>query len=168
MAVDTAQQRSELTISAEPTPDTDRQVLALHGEALAISRRRVDTSVVRAIRTTRTREQLVDEELHHERVEVEHVPVGRVVESVPPVREEGDTTILSVVVEEVVVQRRLVLKEEVRIRRVKTTERHRETVILREQEATVTRTPLEAAPAAKASVPDQATPHQPIDKDTTS
>jgi stress response protein YsnF len=47
-------------------------------------------------------------------------------------------------VEEVlVVERRLVLKEEVHIRRVRTTERHKEMVMLRYQEAVVTRHPGE-------------------------
>ena len=55
-------------------------------------------------------------------------------------REEGDTTIISVVEEIVVVERRLVLKEEVRLRRVRVTEQHRETVVLREQDAVITRT----------------------------
>ena len=158
MAGDMPRQRSELTIPAVPTRETDRQVVPLHAEEIEVSRRRVETALVRLSLTTRSREQLVDEELTQERVEVERVPVGRVVESVPPVREEGDTTILSVVVEEVVVQRRLVLKEEVRLRRVKTTEHHRETVTLREQEATVTRTALDARPAAETAVPDQAIP----------
>jgi hypothetical protein len=39
----------------------------------------------------------------------------------------------------VVVERRLVLKEEVRVRRVSTKAQHRETVVLRQQEAVVTR-----------------------------
>jgi stress response protein YsnF len=53
-------------------------------------------------------------------------------------------TILSVVEEVVVVERRLVLKEEVHLRRVQTTERHVETVTLREQDITVTRTDIDA------------------------
>jgi len=65
--------------------------------------------LVRAARTTRAREQLVEEDLAHERVEVERIPIGRVVDAMPPVREQGNTTILSVVEEVVVVERRLVL-----------------------------------------------------------
>jgi hypothetical protein len=42
-----------------------------------------------------------------------------------------------------VVERRLLLREEVHIRRVRTTERHVETVRLREQDAVVTRIPAE-------------------------
>jgi len=52
---------------------------------------------------------------------------------VPPISQEGDTTIIPVVEEIVVVERRLVLKEEVRIRRVRTKEQHQETVVLRER-----------------------------------
>jgi hypothetical protein len=42
---------------------------------------------------TREKERLVDEMLTHERVEVERIPIGLPVDAVPPVREEGDTTI---------------------------------------------------------------------------
>ncbi|MGI3904183.1 MAG: DUF2382 domain-containing protein [Janthinobacterium lividum] len=60
----------------------------------------------------------------------------------PPVRQEGDVTIMSVVEEELVVVRRLVLKEEVHLRRVQSTVPHTQTVTLREQHITVTRTAL--------------------------
>jgi stress response protein YsnF len=74
-----------------------------------------------------------------EYVEIVHVPIGRQIEFCPPVRVEGDTTILSIVEEIVVVERRLVLKEEVHMTKVRTTHAHRETVLLREQHAVITR-----------------------------
>jgi stress response protein YsnF len=80
---------------------------------------------------TGTREQLIDEELTHVRVEIERVPIDRTVEVAPPTRQEGDITIIPVVEEFVVVERRLILKEEVRVRRVSTKEQHQETVVLR-------------------------------------
>jgi Domain of unknown function (DUF2382) len=55
-----------------------------------------------------------------ERVESERVPVGRIVDAIPPVPEEGDTTVMAVVEEVVVIERQLVLKQEIRIRRRKT------------------------------------------------
>ncbi len=55
--------------------------------------------------------------LRSERVEVERVPLGRVVESAPPVREENGVTIIPVMEEVVVTETRLVLKEELHIRR---------------------------------------------------
>jgi len=86
------------------------------------------------------RNHQVDEDLVHSRVEAVRVPSGKPVDVVPPIREEGDTTILSVVEEIVVVERRLILKEEVHIRRIHVSERHLETVVLREQNVEVSRT----------------------------
>jgi stress response protein YsnF len=42
--------------------------------------------------------------------------------------------------EVVVIERRLILKEEVRVTRVRSTEHHRERVVLRKQDAVITRT----------------------------
>ena len=123
----------------DPRTVPETLVLPLLAEAVDVARRRVIGDTVRVATVTRQHEQLVDEALTHERVEIERVPVGRTVEAVPPVREEGDTTIMPVVEEVVVVERRLVLKEEIRIRRVRSTEHHRESVVLRTQDAVITR-----------------------------
>lgn len=116
--------------------------LPLHVEELSVAKRTRKT-VVRATRVTRTREVEVDEALSHDSVVVERVVIGREVSEVPPVRQDGDVTILPVVEEEVVVTRRLILKEEVHIRRVRKTEHHVERVVLRRQEVDVTRTELD-------------------------
>ena len=120
-------------------PVSGELTIPLHTEDVVISRRKLERAVVRVATVTRNHEQLVDEELVHEYVEVEHVPIGRVVDAMPAVRVEGDVTIMPVVEEILVVERRLILKEEVRIRRVRITEHHLETITLREQEAIVTR-----------------------------
>lgn len=117
-------------------------VLRLHAEEVSVGRRAVQGRVQVHVQTV-TREHVVDEALSHERVEVERVAIGRPVDSVPPDRQEGDTTVISVVEEVVVVHRQLVLREEVRVRRVRVTEQHRETVSLRVQEAVVERSALE-------------------------
>jgi stress response protein YsnF len=123
------------------------QTVPMHAEEISVSRRQVAGDTVQVSTVTREEERLVDEQLTHERIEVERVPIGRPVDAAPPVREEGDTTIMSVVEEIVVVERRLILKEEVHIRRVRVSERHRETVMVRKQDATVIRT--EGLPAVK-------------------
>ena len=120
-----------------------------------MSRLKRQSAVVRVATQTRSREQQVDAELVRERVEIERIPLGHVVDAVPPVREEGDVTIMPVVEEVLVVERRLILKEEVRIRRVRSTEQHHETVTLREQEAVITRTPIEASATGAAPPADQ-------------
>ena len=116
--------------------------MPLHAERITVSKRTHRTRV-RVARLTRARDEVVEEDLTHEEVVVRRVPIGRPVEAVPDVRQEGDVTILPVVEEVLVVERRLMLKEEVHIRRVRTTRRHVETVRLREQVAEVTRAVIE-------------------------
>jgi stress response protein YsnF len=124
-------------------PDQEQQTkdlrIPLHVEEISVSRRETKKANVQVALVTGTREQLVDEEMTHVRVEIERVPIDRTVEVAPPTRQEGDITIIPVVEEIVVVERRLILKEEVRVRRVSTKEQHQETVVLRQQEALVTR-----------------------------
>jgi stress response protein YsnF len=62
------------------------------------------------------------DELRHEQVEVVRVPVGREVAEAPPVRTEGDLTIVPVLEERLVVGKRLFLVEELHLRRTVVTE----------------------------------------------
>ena len=136
---------------AQPGPTEqaeDEATVQLAAEELSVTKEKQVTGRVRVSTVTREHEELVDQDLLSERVEIETVPVGRQIDTMPVVREEGDTTVIPVVEEVVVVERRLMLKEEVRIRRVRTTERHQERVTLRRQEAVVTRYPAEPHDAA--------------------
>jgi uncharacterized protein (TIGR02271 family) len=117
----------------------DDTTLRLVAEELSVAKEKVETGRVRISTRTHEREALIDENLARERIEIETVPVGLRIDAVPEVRQEGDTTIVPVVEEVLVVERRLMLKEEIRIKRVRTTERHQEKVMLRHQEAVVTR-----------------------------
>ena len=123
---------------------SDAEVLQLHAEQIKINRQVRETGHVTVSTTTRTHDHLVDELLTSERVEIEHVVIDRMVDEVPAVREEGDTIIIPIVEEVVVVERRLMLKKEVRITRVRSVHRHHETVQLRSQEAVVSRIAVNA------------------------
>lgn len=118
------------------TKDTN---LELSEETIAVSRRTIPKQTVRIDTTTSMREQHVEEKLEREIVKIERVAVGRVVETTPEIRDEGDITIIPVMEEVLVLERRLVLKEEIRVQRVRTSEVYRETVQLRDQTATITR-----------------------------
>lgn len=59
-----------------------------------------------------------------EEVEIEHVPVGEVVEERRDPWQEEDTLIIPVYEERLVLVKRLVLKEQLRVRRRQTSERH--------------------------------------------
>lgn len=87
-------------------------------EQLEIHRRTVDSG--RPVRVRKqVEEQLVRAELAlaRELVEVERVPVGRVIDTAPPVRQEGDVTVVPVVAERLVSRKELVLVEEIRLTR---------------------------------------------------
>jgi uncharacterized protein (TIGR02271 family) len=147
--------------SGVATPNANQTVIPLFEEELSVAKRVVETARVRVSRITHDHQQMVDELLQHEKVEVERIPVDRPVEVMPSVRQEGDVTIIPVVEEVLKVERRLVLKEEVHIRRIKTTERHQERVTLRRQEATVSRIPIEQrAVLEEGAQPMQSTPER--------
>lgn len=131
-------------------PDRAEIVVPLHKEEATISRRVIAGDTVRISTVTEQREHVVDEPVFRERVEIEHVAVGRDIETVPEIVQNGDVTIIPVVEEILVVQRRLMLKEELHVRRVRDTAQHHEVVLLREQKAVVTRTPGGASPEASA------------------
>ena len=113
--------------------------LQLLAETLVVSRQLVAGDTVHIRTITREIAHDVDEMLAGEQVEVERVPIGRVIETMPDVREEDGVTIIPIVEEVVVVERRLVLKEEIRILRHRVENHHIQTVQLRQQEAIVTR-----------------------------
>jgi uncharacterized protein (TIGR02271 family) len=86
-------------------------------EQVEIGKRNVETGRVR-VHTVVDEEQLnLTELLERDIVEIERVPVGREVDQAPLPFEEGDVLVIPVIEERVVVQKRLVVVEEVRIRR---------------------------------------------------
>jgi Domain of unknown function (DUF2382) len=87
----------------------------------------------------RESEHLIEELLEHEHVEIERIAIGKQVDKAPPVREEGDTLIIPILEEIVIVERRLLLKEEVRVRRIRKKQPYQERMVIRKQEAVITR-----------------------------
>lgn len=135
--------------------DEDSELIVpLHVEEASVSKRQVETGRVRVSTVTRLHEQLVEELLQREEVQIERKAVNKPITTAPPVREEGDTIVVPVVEEVVVIERRLMLKEEIYIRRVRGTEQFKQTVTLRKQEALVERSPAETSSSYAGSVPD--------------
>ena len=110
-------------------------------EHVQVGTRVRETGRVVARTVTELREETVDAGGWRETVEVERVPVGRVVEAAEPARDEDGVTVVPVYEEVLVVQKQLVLREEVRL----TTRRERvpgpERVTLRRQRVEVDRLP---------------------------
>jgi len=117
-------------------------VLPIVEETLHVSKREVITGRVRVRTVTDLSEERVRQELSGQHVEVERVPVDVLIErdaAPPEPRTEGDVTIVPILEEVLVVEKRLLLKEELRITRHRTTNVTEVAVPLRKQRAEIER-----------------------------
>ena len=125
----------------EEPAETIYAVVPVLAEDLEVQKRSVETGKVRMTKVVHEREALVDEPLWREEVEVTHAPMQRVVEGPVPVREEHGTTILSVVEEVLVVERRWMLREEIHIRKQRLETHQPQQMTLRSEDVQVERVP---------------------------
>jgi uncharacterized protein (TIGR02271 family) len=88
------------------------------------------------------RTEVADLELRSGEATIERLPVDRIVDAVPEIRQEGDTIIVPVIEEIMVVEKRLLLKEEIHIRRREVVHHVRQPVRLRSEEVSMERQPL--------------------------
>jgi uncharacterized protein (TIGR02271 family) len=138
------------SIIAEPVPSaatpsqarahTREIVVPVVAEEIVTGTRTIERERVRVATHTEVRDVQVEAVRARDDVDVERVPIGREIDVAPEVRVEGDTTVIPIVEEVVVVEKRLVLREELRVtkRRVEETEQVR--VRLRRERAEVSRT----------------------------
>jgi uncharacterized protein (TIGR02271 family) len=106
-------------------------------EELEVEKRQVETGRVHVRKVVHEHDELVDESLLRDEIEVERVAVNRVVDEPAEIRREGDVLVIPVLEEVLVVQRQLVLKEELRVRRHAVDAPHRQRVVLRSEEVIV-------------------------------
>ncbi|MCM2476440.1 YsnF/AvaK domain-containing protein [Rhizobium sp. CG5] len=118
---------------------SDEHKLELVEESLRVEAERVVTERVRVTTRSDLTAEVAHTSLAGERVEVTREAIGREVSEAPPMRIEGDVTIILVLEEIVVVEKRLMLVEEIRIRKIATTDEVSIPVTLRKQSATVER-----------------------------
>jgi uncharacterized protein (TIGR02271 family) len=95
----------------------DEERIPIVEETVAVGKREVETGRVRVHTVVEEENLNLTELLERDVVDIERVPVGREVEQAPLPFEEGDVLVIPIVEERVVVQKRLVVVEEVRIRR---------------------------------------------------
>jgi uncharacterized protein (TIGR02271 family) len=126
------------TISAQH-PD-EPLVLPVIAEQIIVQKHTRITGRVRISKTVQEREEVVDEPLLRQTVDVERVPINRVVEGELPVRYEGDTMIIPVLEEVLVVEKRLMLKEELHITQRQDQIHQPQRIVLRSEDITVDRT----------------------------
>lgn len=126
---------------AELSPDSGRDDtrIPLVEEQAIVGKRIVETGRVSVRTHVEERTEFVRDAITREDVEVTRVPVDRMVDDVPVVRTEGDTTIIPIVEEVLVVEKRIMLREEVHIRRRTSIEPVEQEVTLRATRAIVER-----------------------------
>jgi stress response protein YsnF len=115
------------------------EIIPLVEESVTVGKQQVVTGRARVQTITDAIEELARADVQRETVEVTRVPIDKVVETAPEIRTEGNVTILPVVEEVLVVEKRLVLKEELHIRRRVETETVEVPVTLRKQRAVIER-----------------------------
>jgi uncharacterized protein (TIGR02271 family) len=110
-------------------------------EELDVQKQQVETGKVRITKVVHEHETVVDEPLWRDHVAISRLPMERVVEGPIPMREEQGTTIISVVEEVLVVEKRWMLREEIHIRKRHTETHQPQRITLRSEEVQVERVP---------------------------
>ena len=118
-----------------------RVVIPVVAEEVAVGKREVEAGRVRVTKLVHEEQRVVDQTLAIEEVVVERVPVNRLAEGAVSVRQEGDTMIIPLLEEVLVVEKRLMVREEVRISKRRTEERRPQTVTLRKEDVKIDRIP---------------------------
>ncbi|MEO8072590.1 MAG: YsnF/AvaK domain-containing protein [Acidobacteriota bacterium] len=90
-------------------------VMPLIAEEISIGKRVVETGGMRVHKTVREDVQTINEPILREHIEVERVEVNKYVETAPAIRYEGEVMIVPVLEEVVVTEKRLLLREEIRL-----------------------------------------------------
>ncbi|MDQ3323049.1 MAG: YsnF/AvaK domain-containing protein [Acidobacteriota bacterium] len=123
---------------AESVSDNTATVIPVIEEQITVDKQVVESGKVRISKHAREIEENVDIPLLHEEVSVERVQMNQVVEERLPVRYDGDTLVIPVVEEQVVLQKRLVLVEELHVKKqiIETHQSQRVTLLKEEVEIT--------------------------------
>ncbi len=126
------------------TPATISEiVIPVMVEEARITKKPVERTV-RIEKLVDQRTETIDALLAQEDVSIERIPMNQVVQEPVAMRYEGQTLVIPLVEEVTVIEKRLVIREEVRITRLRKEEHHPETVTLRSERVEITRpnTPL--------------------------
>lgn len=112
-------------------------VIPVIAEELVVDKLQHDTGGVRVTKKVQEHVEIVDEPLLREEVTVERCPMNVLIDAPARVREEGDTLIIPVMEEFMVVERQLLLKEEVHIHKRRQQVHAPQQVVVRSEEVRV-------------------------------
>jgi uncharacterized protein (TIGR02271 family) len=146
MATKPVEDSSLQTPQTETQTDNPAMVIPVIQEEITIDKRVIETGKVRISKRISEHEELVDVPIFQEQVSVERIPMNLFVEAQPQVRQEGDTLIIPVVQEQVVIQKKLLLVEELRVRKQIVESHHPQQVTLFKEEVDIKRSAVNENP----------------------
>ena len=117
--------------------DGGQIIIPLLEEQLKIARQKVLTGGVRVHKTVQERTETIDEPTLKEELEIQRVPVNQFIAEPPAVRYEGDVMIVPLLEEVLVVEKKLVLREEIRIIKRRDMLHNPQQYVVRREEATL-------------------------------
>jgi uncharacterized protein (TIGR02271 family) len=119
--------------------DNSEYVVPVIQEQLQVGKRRVITGQVKIHKTIEEHLETLDIPLLRETVEVKRVPIGEVVSQPASTRQEGDTLIIPVFEEVLVIEKRFHLIEEIHVTTKQTQRREVQKVLLRREKVLLER-----------------------------
>lgn len=126
--------------STADSPHTDGTlVLPVMEERLEVTKRVIPTGTIQLEKRIEEYYQELDVPLSTRTFDIERVSLNQQIASAPPVRREGDTTIYSLVEEQLVLTTQLILKEELRVTMRDSERRDNRTVTLKREIVDVNR-----------------------------
>ena len=126
----------DMKVSAE---EEVKLVIPVIEEKVKVGKTVVESGRVRIIKTVDEHEELVTLPLTEEEVVVVRKPVDKYIETPPSIRHEGETTIYPVIKEVLVVEKKLLLIEEIHVTKNHRTTIASETINLRTESISVER-----------------------------
>ncbi len=116
------------------------EVIPVIHETLRIEKREFESGRVVVHKTVTERDEVAEVLLRQQDLIVKRVAIGRVVSEAPPTRQDGDTLIVPILEEVLVVEKRLMLKEELHIRKQSSERTEQHTVRLRTEHVDIKQT----------------------------
>lgn len=118
----------------------DKVIIPVLEEQLTIEKKEIETGKVTITKKVHSEQQIVDIPVVEEEVDVQRIPFNQFIENTPPaVRYEGEKTIIPILKEVLVVEKKLVLVEEVHITRRQNRSTLSQQETLRQEEVIVNR-----------------------------
>lgn len=129
-----------------PTDAAQEFTIPVVEETVSISPRRIETGRVHIRKHAVTEPARIQTPLKKESVEIERVTIDREIDTLPEIRFEDGVTVIPVVEEVIEIRKRLVLKEEIRVRVIEEETLEEIETVVRKERVEIQRTPAPDSP----------------------